>query len=222
MKILYMSLLFLLNCFLVVTSCSQESEKPFYKEIQAFKLNDKKQPPPENAIVFVGSSSFAMWTKVQSYFPGYTVINRGFGGSTLKDAIEYEDDIIAPYRPKQVVIYSGENDIATGTVTADEVFRRFTTLFKMIRKDVPNAKIVYVSMKPSPSRANYMPVFKEANEKIRSFLSDQPATGFVDVYSKMLDSTGRPMPEIFLGDSLHMNAKGYAIWKEAITPHLIK
>ena len=97
---------------ITLTSCSQQSDKPFYKEIQAFKAKDKTMPPPQNAIVFVGSSSFAMWTDVQSYFPGYTIINRGFGGSVLNDAIEYEDDIITPYHPKQVVIYSGENDIA--------------------------------------------------------------------------------------------------------------
>src|SRR5690242_20586457 len=93
---------------IVLTSCSQQNEKPFYKDIQAFKAADRQNPPPQNAIVFVGSSSFAMWTDVQSYFPGYTIINRGFGGSVLTDAIEYEDDIIAPYHPKQVVIYSGE------------------------------------------------------------------------------------------------------------------
>lgn len=213
----------LANCVLVTSSCSQETKKkPFYDQIQAFKAQDKRQPPPQNAIVFVGSSSFAMWRDVQSYFPGYTIINRGFGGSGLKDAIEYEDDVITPYKPKQVVIYSGENDIATGTVSAEEAFQRFKTLFMMIRKDLPEASIAYVSMKPSPSREKFMPLLKEANQKIKDFLSKHKSTSYVDVYGPMLDSTGRPKADIFRDDSLHMNARGYAIWKEAITPHLMR
>jgi lysophospholipase L1-like esterase len=208
--------------FMLVVSCAQKTTKPFYDEIQAFKENDKTNPPPKNGIVFVGSSSFAMWRDVQSYFPGYPIINRGFGGSGLGDAIEYQDDIVAPYQPKQVVIYSGENDVASGTVSDREVVERFKKLYELIRRDLPSANIVYISMKPSPSRKQYMPVFESANTMIRDFLAGQNHTAFVDVYTKMLDSTGYPKGEIFLGDSLHMNAKGYAIWKEQIEPELLR
>jgi hypothetical protein len=97
----------------------------------------------------------------RTYFPEYPIINRGFGGSGLKDAIEYEDDIIAPYHPKQVVIYSGENDIAVN-ISANEVLQRFTTLFNMIRRDLPDASVVYISIKPSPSRQKFMPVMESA------------------------------------------------------------
>ena len=205
----------------VFTSCSQQSGKPFYNEIQAFKAADKQHPPPQNAIVFVGSSSFAMWTDVQDYFPGYKIINRGFGGSVLTDAIEYEDDIIAPYHPRQVVIYSGENDIAANA-TANEVMQRFDTLFHMIRKDLPDANIVYISIKPSPSREKFMPVMVSANGMIREFLAGQKNATFVDVYNKMLDASGKPRPELFREDMLHMKPVGYEIWKKELTPVLIK
>ena len=221
MRIFRKLLMLVLSGTIVFTSCSQQTVKPFYKEIQAFKTLDKQNPPPKDAIVFVGSSSFAMWTDVQKYFPGYNIINRGFGGSTLKDAIEYEDDIIAPYHPKQVVIYSGENDIAVN-VKANEVFQRFETLFKMIRKDLPEANVVYISIKPSPSRRNYMPVMVDANQKIKTFLSAHKNTTFVDVYSKMLDASGQPRPELFRNDSLHMKKVGYEIWKEELKPVLLK
>src|SRR4026207_285906 len=108
MRVFRQLILLAFSTAIVFTSCLQESDKPFYNEIQVFKAADKQNPPPKDAIVFVGSSSFAMWTDVQDYFPGYKIINRGFGGSGLNDAIEYEDDIITPYHPKQVVIYSGE------------------------------------------------------------------------------------------------------------------
>lgn len=220
MKFLRVAVVSIFCLVAVLTSCSQDNKKPFYNDIQAFKELDKRNPPPQNAIVFVGSSSFTMWTDVQKYFPGYPIINRGFGGSTLADAIRYVNDIVIPYHPKQVVIYSGENDVATGTVSANEVFKRFTTFFKMIRDSLPDTNIAYVSMKPSPSRENYMPVFDSANNRIKSFLSNQKNTAFVDVYHKMLDSAGKPRKELFRDDLLHMKRVGYEIWKQEILPVL--
>ncbi|MBA4166272.1 MAG: G-D-S-L family lipolytic protein [Chitinophagaceae bacterium] len=216
----YLHLLFLAvacNSFLI--SCSQNSGKRFQKEINEFKEHDKKNFPPKNAILFVGSSSFTKWTDVQDYFPGYTIVNRGFGGSVLKDVIGYADEIIIPYHPGQVVIYCGDNDIADGA-RATEVYQRFIELFNIIRAKLPNAGIVYVSIKPSPSRVKLMPVAEEANAMIRQFLSTYPETGYVDIFHPMLNPDGKPKPEIFLEDSLHMNAQGYRIWKQAIAPYL--
>lgn len=203
------------------SSCAQQG-KPFYEDIQAFKQADKQNPPPKNAIVFVGSSSFTKWTDVQDYFPSYPIINRGFGGSTLRDAIEYADDIVTPYQPRQVVVYSGENDVAGGDVSADTVAQRFITFFKKVRAKLPDVNIVYISMKPSPSRKQFMPIVKEGNEKIKGFLSREKNTAFVDVYVLMLDSAGNPRPELFIEDMLHMKKEGYEIWQKAIERVLLK
>ena len=115
--------------------------QPFAEDIAAFKKADSLQFPPKNAILLVGSSSFTRWTDVQDYFPGYPIINRGFGGSTLPDVIRYADQVIYPYQPKEVLIYCGENDVAfSDTVTAQTVYQRFTQLFGMIRTKLPKAK----------------------------------------------------------------------------------
>src|ERR1044071_633737 len=101
--------------FLILIAFSSQlnaQKPPFYDEIQGFKKEDSIKPPPKHAILFVGSSSFHFWTDVQDYFPGYAIINRGFGGSSLPDVIHYANDIIFPYQPKQIVIYCGENDLA--------------------------------------------------------------------------------------------------------------
>jgi lysophospholipase L1-like esterase len=164
-----------------------------------------------------------MWKDVQNYFPGYAIINRGFGGSSLPVVIRYAADVIYPYKPSQVVIYCGENDFAASQNTnADTVLNRFSKLFGMIRKEIPEAHILFVSIKPSPSRAKYMPEMVRANELIRKYLKRRSGTGFVDVYNKMLLDDGSPMPDIFLGDKLHMNKNGYAIWQKAIQPYLKK
>ena len=118
--------------------CAQQ-QPPFWDDIQNFKKQDSLHFPPKHAILFVGSSSFTKWTDVQDYFPGYTIINRSFGGSSLPDVIRYAYDIIFPYHPKQVVIYCGENDLAASdTVSAATVFDRFRQLYYLIRKKIPN------------------------------------------------------------------------------------
>lgn len=197
--------------------------QPFIEEIQEFKKQDQIHPPPADAILFVGSSSFTKWKDVGNYFPAFTIINRGFGGSTLPDVIRYADDIIIPYHPKQVVIYCGDNDLASSdAVTADSVFERFKVLFELIRSKLPNENILYISIKPSPSRARLREKMDQANLLIKTFLSLDRNTAFVDVYHKMLNTDGSIMSNIFLEDSLHMNASGYAIWQKTITPYLLK
>jgi len=196
---------------------------PFYKDIIAFKKIDQALPPEKGLILFVGSSSFTNWKDVQEDFPKYKIINRGFGGSSLTDLIRYAPDIIYPYQPRQVVIYCGENDfVSSGNANADTVFTRFSQLFEMIRREVPKAEILFVSIKPSPSRAKYMPEMVRANAMIKAFLKKKSKTDYVDVYNKMLQDDGSPMPDIFLKDNLHMNRRGYDIWQKAILPYLNK
>jgi lysophospholipase L1-like esterase len=196
---------------------------PFYSDIQHFKTEDSIHFPPKHAILFLGSSSFRKWEDVQKYFPGYTIINRGFGGSTIPDAIYYADEIVFPYEPKQVVIYEGDNDLASSDkITADSVLNRFKHLFNLIRNKLPNTSIAFVSIKPSPSRENLMREMQEANSIIKKFLSQQKYAAFIDVYHAMLNKDGTPDKSLFIQDELHMNAKGYAIWKKIIEPYLLK
>lgn len=197
--------------------------QPFANEIAAFKKQDSVSFPPKHAILFIGSSSFRKWTDVQEYFPGYTIINRGFGGSTLPDIIRYENEIIFPYQPKQVVIYCGDNDVASSdTVSGKIVFERFKKLFNGIRAKLPKTSVAFISLKPSLSRWSMRERMMKANKLIKDFLSHKKNTAFINVWNSMLGKDGKPMKDIFLEDNLHMNAKGYAIWKKLIEPHLLK
>lgn len=196
---------------------------PFYSNIQKFKSQDSISFPPKDAILFIGSSSFTKWTDVQDYFPDFTIINRGFGGSSLPHLILYANDIIFPYKPRQIVIYCGDNDLAASdTVTAETVYNRFKQLFHLIRAKLPGVSIAYVSIKPSPSRQRLMPKMSKTNSLIKKFLKKNKNTAFIDVYHEMLNDDGTPIGEIFTKDSLHMNAKGYKIWQKAIAPYLLK
>lgn len=194
---------------------------PFYKEIQAFKHKDSISFPAKGQILLVGSSSFTKWTDAQSYFPEHPLINRGFGGSSLPDMIRYVHDVVTAYAPKQIIIYCGENDIAASdTVKAALVLERFKTLFGLIRDSLPKTPIWFVSIKPSPSRWKMEPVFLEANALIKAFLKKQKRTGYIDIHQDMLLADGAVDGSLFVGDKLHMNPKGYAIWQKKMAPVL--
>ncbi|MEO5942485.1 MAG: GDSL-type esterase/lipase family protein [Ferruginibacter sp.] len=209
-------------CFLLLHSLIGKAQ-PFAGDIAAFQIQDAGSFPAKQSILFVGSSSFTKWKDVQSYFPGYPIINRGFGGSSLPDVIRYADQIIFPYEPKQIVIYCGENDFAASdTVTAEMVVDRFETLFKIIRKKMPEVPVLFVSIKPSPSREKFWSKMEAANDAIKSIMENENNAVFVDVYHLMFNADGTVMKDIFLGDDLHMNAKGYAIWQAAIAPYLLQ
>jgi lysophospholipase L1-like esterase len=219
-----MKKIFIALCILICSNLFAQNTKPaFWSDIQQFRKQDSVQPPPTNAILFVGSSSFTRWTDVQSYFPGYTIINRGFGGSTLVDVLRYEEDVIFKYNPKQILIYCGENDFASSdTITTTTVFNRFKTLFSEMRAVYPNVSIAYISMKPSPSRWNLKDKFTTANQLIENYLNKQKNAQFINVWNPMLGPDGKPKQELFVEDNLHMNAKGYAIWQKLIKPVLLK
>jgi lysophospholipase L1-like esterase len=207
---------------LIAASISLEAQ-PFANEITAFKKQDSVSFPERQAILFVGSSSFRMWQNIKNDFPGYQVINRGFGGSSLPDVIRYADEIIFPYNPKQILIYCGENDIdASDTVSSKMVLNRFKILFEMIRKKLPVVFVLFVSIKPSPSRWQMKDRMIKANELIKKYLESEKNTKFINVWNAMLGKDGNPLPDIFIGDNLHMNKKGYAIWKKIIEPYLEK
>lgn len=196
--------------------------QPFINEIKAFKKQDSIYKPATKAILFIGSSSFRMWKDYANYFPGYPIINRGFGGSALPDVIMYANDILFPYQPKQIIIYCGENDFAdSDTVTVTMVVERFKTLFELIRAKMPKMPIAYISMKPSPSRWTIKDKMITANQLIQHWLSKKKRTDFIDVWAPMLGANGLPMQDLFLGDNLHMTAKGYAIWQQQIQPYLL-
>ncbi len=197
--------------------------QPFINEIKAFRRADSTSMPPQNAILLIGSSSFTNWKDVAKYFPEHTIINRGFGGSSLPHMTMYAEDIIFKYNPKQIIIYCGENDLTGGpSITADTIFNRVKKLHQLIRSRYKKVPIAYISMKPSPSREKYLETMQKGNAIIKSFMEHEKRSSYIDVYSSMLDANGKILTHIFLSDKLHMNAEGYKIWQGVIAPYLVK
>lgn len=194
---------------------------PFQKEIDAFVLQDSLHPPVGQPILCIGSSSFTKWKDIEAYFPGMGMLNRGFGGSSLPDVIHYAPQVIFPYHPRQILIYCGENDIAaTPQPSTQTVVKRCKELLRLIRSKWKEVPIIYISIKPSPLRWNLEASFVEANRGIQRYMRKQKNMQLLDVHSAMLTATGEPRPELYISDRLHMNEKGYEIWKNLLLPLL--
>ncbi|SHN30259.1 Lysophospholipase L1 [Chitinophaga sp. CF418] len=213
-------LLSFLVLILIVFISSVHAQR-YQDDINTILKWDKMYAPPANPILFTGSSSIRKWDDLERTFSSYVVMNRGVGGAVTNDIIHYAEQIIFPYHPRQIVLYVGENDLVEKGVTADTIFNRFKNLYATIRSKLPNIPIVYISIKPSPSRVEFLPIAKEANSLIRNYIARQSNITFVDIFQLMLDKNGLPRKELFVEDMLHMNAQGYAIWKKAVSPHLL-
>ena len=214
--------LFIVLSFLAVNiSFAQKPHNPriFEKEIIAFEKSDEEQRHKPGGIVFTGSSSIRRWNSLAEDFPHRNVLNRGFGGSRIGDATFYFERIISKYNPVQVVLYSGENDIAAGK-TPEMVFDKFKKFYYKMKEELPNSELVFLSMKPSLALWEMYPDIQKSNKLIENFIHQNNKVKFVDISSAMLGKDGKPIPELFVGDGLHMTPKGYLLWKKILEPYL--
>lgn len=222
----------LLGCALVIGACAtapdpaprvpaEVSSAAWEADIARFVAEDAAAPPPRGAVLFVGSSSIRMWHTLAADFPGVPVINRGFGGSELRDSTWYADRIIAPYAPRLIVLYAGDNDLFSGRTPA-QLLADFVAFVARVRRDLPAVPIAYISTKPSPARAHLLAVQRDANARIRAAIGQLDHAVFVDVFTPMLDSAGQPRAELFGEDQLHLNAAGYQVWQQALAPYVTR
>src|SRR5262245_41487330 len=187
-------------------------------EIKAFEVADKTNSPPKDAILFVGSSSIRLWKDLAKNFSEFKIIQRGFGGSEISDVTAFAPRIVIPYRPRQVVLYAGDNDIASSK-SPERILNDFKSLVAAIHGKLPNTTITFISIKPSPSRWKFEEQVKQANALIKNYAVANTRLEFIDVFTLMLAADGKPRPELFLADNLHMNRKGYDLWVTLIKPH---
>jgi lysophospholipase L1-like esterase len=188
------------------------------KTIQAFEKEDQKAFPPKGAILFVGSSSIRKW-ELNKYFPDLKTINRGFGGSHMEDPVYYADRIVFPYKPKTIVLYEGDNDISNGK-SPETIFADFKNFVKIVHDNLPKIRILYICIKPSMSRWKVMDELRRTNKLIQEYAKKDKKLQYVDVDVPMIGQDGKPRPELFEKDNLHLNHEGYVLWSSIIRRYL--
>lgn len=189
-------------------------------ELAAFAASDQRRMPPAGGILFVGSSTIRMWQGLEQAFPEQgPVIRRGVGGSRLQEWVEFVPDLVLPYRPRQIVLYAGENDLVEGFGPMD-LLGAFVAFVRRVRLQLPEVPIAYVSIKPSPSRMARLEAMREANLLIQTFVLGEPNLDYIELHAAMLDNDGQPRPELYQRDKLHLTREGYALWRQVISAHL--
>jgi lysophospholipase L1-like esterase len=185
-------------------------------EIRAFERLDAERPPPRGAVLFIGSSSVRLW-KLNESFPELRTINRGFGGSQLADSTRFVDRIAIPYRPRWIVLYAGDNDLAAGK-RPEQVLADFKQFVAKVQRALPETRIAYLAIKPSIKRWALVDRIRETNAAIEQFIDQDRRLKYVDIFGPMLGADGQPRKELFREDGLHMNAEGYKVWASALRP----
>lgn len=188
------------------------------KTIQAFEKSDAENPPAAGQILFIGSSSIRLWN-LEKWLPDTKAINRGFGGSEIADSAYFFDRIVTPYKPRVIVMYAGDNDIAHGKQPC-EVHRDFQQFTAKLHKTLPDVPLVYIAIKPSLSRWKLVHRMRAANALINVDCSEDPLLTFLDVDTPMIGADGLPRPELFAKDGLHLSDEGYKLWTDLLRPYI--
>ena len=183
---------------------------------------DRLAPPAACQVLFVGSSSIVKWKEtLAADMEPMPVINRGFGGSHIEYVNRWFDQLVAPYHPRAIVFYAGENDIDAGK-SVDRVVADFDEFMRLKTRTLGDTPVYFISLKPSKLRIAELPLQSQVNDAIRSRSARRSDLHFIDVVPAMLSEGGKPK-DLFVADGLHMNAAGYRIWthevRAALLPH---
>jgi hypothetical protein len=187
------------------------------KEIAAFEKSDLTNPPPRNAVEFLGSSTIRRWTTLAQDFPGQPVYNRGFGGSEIVDSTHFAPRVIFPYAPRMIIFRAGGNDLWAGK-TPEQVFADFQEFVAVVHAKLPETEIVFISWNPTPSRWKQHEQEKALNRLVENFARQTPHLKYIETYDLPLGADGRPNPELFVADQLHFNADGYKLLADRVRP----
>ncbi|WP_194974783.1 SGNH/GDSL hydrolase family protein [Aquiflexum lacus] len=212
-------LLFILFISSFIIPIYAQNTDQFKKEVEALSRKYQQVDWEKGGVVFTGSSSIRLWKSLEKDFPKANIINTGFGGSQTHHLIKYLDQLVLEFEPKKIFIYEGDNDINAGKPVR-QILEEFFEIMEKVTALVPDAQFYFISAKPSPSRWAKKGQYELFNKQLKQFAMNHSNANFINIWTPMLAKDGKPKPELFLEDNLHMNEKGYAIWKKAVKPFL--
>jgi len=188
------------------------------KNIAAFEAQDRENPPPKGALLFIGSSTIVRWKMAQDY-PEHKVINRGFGGSQIEDSAYYADRVVIPYAPRAVYLRAGGNDLNAGK-SVEQVFTDYKNFVAKVHGKLPETDIYFISLSPSIARWKQADKEKQLNNLVKEFIAGKPHLKYIETYDMVLGADGQPRAELFVEDKLHFSAEGNRLLADRVRPHL--
>ena len=200
----------------------QATEK-WEADIVKLEEQDRSQPDPKDAILFIGSSSIRRWTDLDADLSPRKTINRGYGGAKFSDLAVYIDRIVNPHQFKALVIFVG-NDIAgkDDDKSPAEVARLFKYIVDQVRKTHAAEPIFLLAITPTLSRFKAWPEIQRANAELAKVCEAGKSLHFIATEKFYLDEAGNPIEKYFVEDMLHQNRQGYQVWSRLVKEHLDK
>jgi len=187
----------------------------YEEEVSALERRLRENPPPAGSVAFYGSSSMRMWDTLEKDLREVGAVNVAFGGSTLEACAWFFERLVLPCAPRAIVCYAGDNDLGDGR-SSRETLASFRALLGKVDAHCPDKPFTMLSIKPSPSRWHLADRIRETNASMQREIQGRPGRYFIDLFSAMLATDGRPDGSLFLEDGLHVSPKGYLVWKRAL------
>lgn len=216
-------LIFFLLLSQICNLLSAQTSLTFEAEIRAFERLDSIEKPAKGQILLYGSSTMRLWKTYKKDLDGYKVVNRGFGGSQMSDAVFYFDRVVLPLAPSWILLYEGDNDLSNGKKSPEQVLRDFITFMHLVEQKLPGTKVAIYSLRPSIARESLMPQQRQLNKFFKKYCrKHRKSAFFIDAYDLLLTPAGKPDADYLDADTLHLNAKGYEVWAKVTRDFLKK
>ena len=196
-----------------------ETEHRFEKAVRGYEAADKAETPKAGAILLAGDSQLFRWKTLHEDLPEYTIINRGIDSFQFSDVLFFMDRIVLPYKPRQIILHVGGNDVHTGK-SPEQILADFKTFVVRVRAILPDVPIAFTSITPGPARWDEAPVRVLVNKVIKDYITTQKNLQFIDLWDAMLTPDGKPREDLWVEDRVHPNHAGYLLRVKIMRPIL--
>ena len=199
----------------------EAATKRWSKAIDDFDVQNESEPDPQDAILFIGSSSIRRWETMATDMTPYRTIRRGYGGAKFTDMGVFADRIVTPHQYRGLVMFVGNG--VTGTPedhTPDQIEELARYIVDVSQKHQTDAPVFLIEITPCEKRFDAWPKIRQVNARLREIALSTPNTYFIPTASHYLKTDGTPRAELFVSDRLHLSERGYELWSSLIRRRL--
>lgn len=198
---------------IVIANHTDFTKKHYPERIAEFKKN----PLEKQDIVFLGNSITEKAGDWAKRFNNSKIKNRGIAGDTSDGVLARLDEIIY-YEPKQVFILIGINDIFREDSTPEKVFENIIKIVNKINLASPRTKIYVHTILPT-STEKIREKIQKTNTLLINAQKKQPYQ-IILLHDEFANENDLMNMDLSV-DGVHLNEKGYQVWKKKVI-NLIK
>lgn len=200
-----------------------KAQSRFDADVQRMLERDKTNPPPQQGILFIGSSIFRLWAGLTEQMAPLPAFNRAFGGSQTQDMIDRAGQLVVPFQPRIIVYYCGSNDVNAGA-SAEAIIGRTKQFLAIIREKLPNTMVYYTAIQKAPDKRARWNVVDAVNREMERYSHEAKNLGYIDLNPVLFDRDGNVRGDLFLPDQLHFRPEStaYAEFTAVVKPVLTK